>query len=210
MGQFVDFTGRVFDRLTVLRRAPNHDGRVAWTCHCVCGKECVGLAILLRTGMKRSCGCLHSEVTAARNTKHGAAKRGEVTSEFAIWSGMISRCYDPKTTRYPQYGGRGIAVCDEWRTDFAAFLAHVGPRPSSKHSIDRIDNDRGYEPGNVRWATMKEQCRNRRNNHYITIGTETMALAAWLERMGMSEPSYRYRKSKGWTDEKVLTTPPRR
>lgn len=93
---------------------------------------------------------------------HGASSNKEETTEYVIWKGMKQRCSNPKHVAYRMYGGRGITVCERWRVSFTAFYADMGPRPSKGHSIDRIDNERGYEPGNVRWATSDVQGANRR------------------------------------------------
>lgn len=94
--------------------------------------------------------------------QHGAARKGQNTMEFRAWCAAKARCYNSKVDRYPIYGGRGIRMADEWRDDFAAFFAHIGPKPSPKMTLDRIDVDGNYEPGNVRWATAREQRLNQR------------------------------------------------
>lgn len=113
--------------------------------------------------------------------------------EYRAWERMKRRCYDNKFDSYPYYGGRGITVYEPWHNDYEAFLAHVGKRPSSGHSLDRIDNDKGYEPGNVRWATSLEQKNNRRNVYKITYNGETMSLEAWAQRTGISRGTIRKR-----------------
>lgn len=95
-------------------------------------------------------------------TANGDAARGRVAPEYHAWKGMIKRCTNKKNRGWPNYGGRGITVCERWRESYLTFLADVGRRPSSKHSLDRIANDGNYEPGNVRWATRKQQINNRR------------------------------------------------
>ena len=104
-------------------------------------------------------------------------------------------------------GARGIKVCEKWRRSFAAFLFDVGPRPSKVHSIDRINSNGNYEPGNVRWATAVEQAQNRRSNNRLTLNGETMCVAAWARRTGISPNCLISRKEMGWTDERTLTTP---
>lgn len=140
--------------------------------------------------------------------KHGAARSGRWTSEYVAWRGMKARCYMPNFPKFKDYGARGIRICDAWREDFAAFLEHVGPKPSPKHSIERIDNERGYEPGNVRWATPKEQARNRRSSFLVTHAGLTLTVAEWSERTGLPYETLRYRlKYKKWPTERALTAP---
>lgn len=101
------------------------------------------------------------------------------TAEYRIWTNIKTRCLNHRNVRYALYGGRGITICDRWKHSFAAFLADVGRRPSSAHSLDRVDNNRGYEPGNIRWATSVEQNNNRRDNVLIECRGRTQTLAAW-------------------------------
>jgi hypothetical protein len=109
-------------------------------------------------GLTRSCGCLRREASRGRKIRHGRYR----TPEYVSWASAKQRCHNPKYAAFHLYGGRGIRMSDEWRADFAAFLAHIGPRPTKAHSLDRIDTDGNYEPGNVRWATAEEQANNRR------------------------------------------------
>jgi len=136
-----------------------------WLCRCSCGVARLVKSGSLRSGRSKSCGCLSRELVAVRttnrNTKHGLARAGKHHPLFGLWKRMRQRCLDENCDDYPDYGGRGVTVCERWHADFAAFLEDVGPRPSRGHSLDRIDNDRGYEPGNVRWATPVVQARNR-------------------------------------------------
>ena len=123
---------------------------------------------------------------------------------------MLRRCYDPKARGYPNYGGRGIAVHANWRENFQSFLEHVGLRPSPNHEIDRIDNDGHYEPGNVRWATKKQNQRNRRSNSRIRAFGREMCIVEWSEETGISKQLIRTRiNDLGWTPEEALTTPVR-
>ncbi len=147
-----------------------------------------------------------AEATRKRNFRHGFAARGAMSAEYKVWAGMIKRCHNESNPRYADYGGRGIAVADEWRHDFPAFFAHVGPRPSPAHEIDRIDNDRGYAPGNVRWATRIENGRNTRRNVLIEIYGVTKCAAAWDEQCGFpfggKTVLNRYRR--GWRGAELL------
>jgi hypothetical protein len=153
-----DITGRTFGRLTVLRRGENIGDQSGWVCLCTCGKTCHVWRSALVVGRTRSCGCLNAELASARRKTHGQSKG---VREYRIWSGMKARCKNPSAARWKRYGGRGITVCERWQNSFEAFLADMGPCPSPKHSIDRINNDGNYEVGNVRWATPSEQMKNR-------------------------------------------------
>lgn len=123
---------------------------------------------------------------------------------------MKSRCHNPKNHAYKWYGGRGITVCAEWRQSLAAFAAHVGPRPSPEHSIDRIDNSKGYEPGNVRWATVQAQKANRSVVRLVTIGDVTRPAIEWGRLLGLSRKTVWTRLKKGWDPVLAVTHPPSR
>lgn len=136
---------------------------------------------------------------------HGMAR----TSEYRIWTGMKQRCENEKQTGFKDYGGRGIRVCEEWSGEggFELFFAHIGRRPTTRHTVDRIDNSRGYEPGNVRWATRKEQLRNTRRNVFITLDGETLTAAEWIERKGLRRDVVYSRLKKGWDPTEAITRP---
>lgn len=137
--------------------------------------------------------------------RHG--KRG--LPEYQIWLTMKQRCHNPKNKRYPLYGARGITVCQEWRKSFQAFLDYLGPRPSKSLQLDRIDNNKGYEPGNVRWATQVQQVRNRRNNKRYSFQGKNLLIVEWAEETGIPLAVLRSRiLVYQWTVERALTTPP--
>ena len=128
---------------------------------------------------------------------------------FNIWKGIIQRCENPKHTHYPSYGARGIRMCSRWREDFDQFAADLGERPSLDHTIDRIDSDGNYEPGNWRWALPEKQGNNRRDNKVIEHAGERLTQSEWSRRTGLSIQVIAFRLSKGWSIERTLTTPKR-
>lgn len=131
------------------------------------------------------------------------------TKEYRAWCDMKRRCYDPRRPQYHNYGGRGITVCDAWRQSFPQFLADVGPAPSAAHSLDRIDNTKGYTPGNVRWATAKEQGNNVRANVVIIMDGTSKTAAEWAEHVGLHPATLRYRLANGAPPELAIGKPSR-
>lgn len=134
-----------------------------------------------------------------------ATHRMSGTPEYNAWRSMKVRCLNPSNEGYALYGGRGITIYGPWQESFEAFFAHIGRRPSAQHSLDRIDNDGNYEPGNVRWATPREQMNNRNVNRSITYKDETHTVAEWARLRGMSKTLLLYRLNQGWTPERILS-----
>ncbi len=154
--------GERFGRLTVMRESepyvsPGGRVRPRWLCLCDCGIEKVIVVGSLKSGLTKSCGCLVKENTVKRNTTHGNTSH----HLWSVYKGMIQRCTNEKSPNFKYYGGRGITVDPEWVQSFESFVDHIGNRPTLEHSIDRIKNESGYEPGNVRWATKSQQVWNR-------------------------------------------------
>lgn len=170
MARFIDLTGRRFGRLVIkgqahTKRHPGGETSLYWNCQCDCGQTAAVSGRALRGKLTLSCGCFNQEQRIDRHTTHGLAD----SPEYRAWQHLIGRCTNPNDSAYANYGGRGIAVCEEWLQSFEAFYAHVGARPTANHSIDRYpDNDGNYEPGNVRWATRSQQMNNRRPFKLLT------------------------------------------
>lgn len=154
----------------------------------------------------RSSGGLHKECKLCRAGAARAKRTGGSLS--SILQNMIQRCHNHKHPKFHLYGGRGITVCEEWRgrRGEAAFLDHIGPRPSNRHSVDRIDNALGYAPGNVRWATQKQQMQNTRRNRLCSVAGVTLPIAEAKRATGIS--TIRYRLSNGWSERDAVTVPP--
>lgn len=200
----IDITGRVFGRLTAIKLAPNRENtrRRMWLCRCECGKERLFFQSDITSGNTRSCGCLRLD-NPSRLT-HGMTN----TPDYCIWSDMIKRCYNPRHKKYDRYGGRGIQVCDEWKNSFKQFIADVGRRPEPSLTLERIDNDGDYRPDNVRWATRREQARNRSSNNIITFDGKSMSIAAWSDVTGISQGAIWNRiYNCGWSICDALTKP---
>lgn len=200
--------GDVFNRLTVVEYIGlNKSGNRTWRCICECGNETIVTTkdLVSKTKPTISCGCYRRERITEANFIHGET---HVSSEYKTWQSMKRRCYTPNTPRYMDYGGRGITVCDEWKDNFLQFLADMGRRPSSGHSIDRLDNNGPYNPDNCVWASRTQQSRNRRSNHMITYKGETKCLTEWAEQFDIAASTLAARiNTYGWSVEKAFTTP---
>lgn len=162
MRKAIDLVGVSYGNLTVVSRGANtHINKATWNCICSCGNTHNSTASNLKQGKSKSCGCIRSKRTGNLQRTHSDSN----SKEFRSWHAMKTRCLNTKYKRYKDYGGRGITIYLDWITSYASFLAYVGRAPSPKHSIDRIENDGNYEPGNVKWSTPKEQANNRRKRY---------------------------------------------
>ena len=194
-GPYVDRTGQRFGRLTVMSFSHTDDGgHSVWMCKCDCGNEKLIRGTHMTKGGTVSCGCQSLEKLLKMNTTH--QKMG--TPEYKSWSAMKSRCLSPSNIAYPRYGGNGITICGSWlgRNGFEQFLSDMGERPP-KTSLDRIDNNSGYRPDNCRWATHKEQNRNRKSNKTVDINGESMLLVEASEKFGINPQTIAQRIDRG-------------
>lgn len=200
--------GDVFGRLTIIGPGEPYGPRnkTRWYCRCVCGNTILTYASALRQGATRSCGCARRENVAAAMTKHGQSRAGHASGAYKSWRAMMGRCLNPKHTAYPSYGGRGITVCDRWLI-FTNFYSDVGDRPEGS-TLDRIDNDKGYNPDNCRWLSKAEQQRNRRDNVYYEMDGKRRCLTEWCEIYNIPFFRVSCRLGFGWTLREALTAPP--
>ncbi len=189
--------GQRYGRLVAMEFVERgRQGTAHWRFRCDCGKETVTSASRARCGSTRSCGCLHIETATNRgrqNRTHGLG----TTPEYSLWKSMIQRCGNPEDAAFSNYGGRGISVCDRW-LDFETFLSDLGPRPKGM-TLERKNNDAGYSPDNVKWATWKEQSRNKRTSRFMETPWGRMTVAEAAERAGISLNRFKSRMNGGWT-----------
>ncbi len=190
--KLIDLTGERFGKLVVLGRADSKTRRTMWLCKCDCGRESTIDGGNLKAGRQSSCGCIKANKHAAHPLWH-------------IYINIFSRCYNKSNHAFDRYGGRNIVMCQDWKESFDVFVKDIGPRPSLKHSIDRIDSNGNYEPSNCRWATSKIQNRNRRNNVLLTHNGKTQCMTAWAEEVGIAHGLIWVRLKMGWSTEEALS-----
>jgi len=209
MPRVKDLTGRQFFDLTVESRHPqNLHNRAVWVCRCKCGNTRLVVGQDLKKGAIKRCTKCASVYSAAMSsiasTTHGMSD----TSLYNCWSHMKQRTLNPKCKSFPRYGGRGIGICEEWKSDFTAFQKWAienGYSPSL--SLDRIDNDKGYYPENCRWADRTTQQNNRTACHYITVNGETRTVSQWAQKLNIRPTSLNARIRRGWTIEDAVLSP---
>jgi len=208
MPKHIDLTGKKFGKLTALEKI-KINGLYHWKCRCDCGNEKTVVAGNLKRKIKptKSCGCLNNEVPRKGidnpNYKHGNALNGVRSRMLNIWSGMMRRCHDKNDANYPNYGARGIVVCERWQT-FSNFLEDMKDAPVGL-SLDRIDNNKGYSKENCRWATNTQQTRNCRSNVILEHNGAAKPLSVWAEDTGINYFTlYSRIKKLGWNVDKAL------
>ena len=205
MRKAIDLTGQRFGRLRVIERAQsNKNGYPRWLCKCDCGNITTAYGMHLKSGASKSCGCLISEKSRERATKHGLSS----SKIYPIWKSMNQRCTNPNDKRFNNYGARGIKVCDEWKNDFQTFYDWAMANGYADDlTIDRIDVNGNYEPSYCRWATPIEQANNATQNHFITYNGKTQTMAQWAKETGIKYTTIRARiNAYHWDIERALTT----
>jgi len=192
----INCTGKTYGRLKVLSECTKIKGKKRKVlCLCCCGNKTLVYLGHLSAGRTKSCGCLRKEML----TTHGKRK----TQEYEVWINMKRRCFNKNVPEYRNYGNRGITVCVEWENSFETFIRDMGPRPTSSHSIDRIDVNGNYEKSNCKWSTRQEQALNRRNNRIVSYKGEQMPLSKACEMAGINYSSALRRLDRGKDWQKV-------
>lgn len=211
MGKLIDISGQKFGNLLVLE----YLGKERWKCLCDCGNITTSSITSLKSGHKKSCGCLHvksAQQQGIKNIKHGFARELTGTEKlYRTWLNMKARCYNPKRRDYKNYGAKGIQVCDDWKNNFVNFKDWaLNSGYTDGLTIDRIQNDKGYFPHNCRWVTMKQQQRNTTRNHFVTYNGQTKCIAEWESELNMNHGTLATRLKNGWDIEKAFTQPIRK
>lgn len=182
-------------------------GRSWVVCQCECGTFAVVMHQYMYRDDYKSCGCLRAETIGMLRKSHGETSGYEQSPEWTSWMSMIDRCRNENNRAFKDYGGRGIRVCERWQS-YENFIADVGRRPSPEHSIDRIEVNGNYEPGNCRWATYKEQANNKRCNRIIEYDGESKTLSEWVDAIGVVHYKLAWERLRnGWSFEAALKTP---
>ena len=197
---FKDLKGQKFGRWTVIEKYGVYkDGKYKWLCRCDCGTEAPVFSSNLLRGISTSCGCYGRNILGQKTWQHGMSK----TRIFKIWAGIRKRCNNPKMKSYEDYGGRGIKVCERWNS-FQLFYNDMKNGYSDELSLERIDPNGDYEPSNCRWASMKEQARNKRNTKLIELNGKSLTLAEWEDISGVGRSTIAWRIKNGWDIKRAI------
>lgn len=206
MPVLLDITDLRFTRLVAKNRAgKDHKGRNLWLCLCDCGNEKIVQIGALRSGNTKSCGCLDRDLLIERN-KNSATHGKSRTPIYQVWNAMLQRCENEKDQHYPDYGGRGIKVCEAWHT-FENFYADMGDKPGPEYSIERKRVNGDYEPSNCEWATATTQANNRRNSRLYTYKGELGSASQFSRKYNINLSMLEYRLYNGWTIEDAIEKP---
>lgn len=199
----LDLKGKRFHKLLVVEKANNQKHKTMWKCKCDCGNITLVTTSNLNTNRVKSCGCLRIDQLTKRSTTHNQRH----TALYEVWKTMKQRCFNPKNQAYKNYGGRGIVVCDEWKTNFTSFYKWSMENGYKKGlTIDRIDNNKNYCPENCRWADRITQANNSRWNKHIVVNGKDDTLANWIRYFNTTHTKYYARIKKGLSEQEALTT----
>lgn len=201
---FKDLTGETFGKWVVLERSQNDQKQHAmWLCRCECGNTSIVRSADLTHGKSTNCGCVRRDIVGARFRTHGKTRKCRA---YGIWKAIKQRCLYKRHVSRKSYSARGITICDEWKDNFEQFLLDMGECPPGM-TIERIDNDRGYEPENCRWATMSDQCNNKRSNRTLEHNGVKLSMARWARLFGLNYSLLRSRLNLGWDIGRALNEP---
>lgn len=206
---FKDLTRQRFGKLVAIELVKRPPSTSAfWLCHCDCGNTAIVGSYVLRSSKQVSCGCHKTQLAANRTRTHGKSS----TRTYTTWRNIIARCESVGSASYHNYGARSIRICGEWRHDFQSFYDHVSRLKNfgkKGYSLDRIDNDKDYMPGNVQWATRKQQSLNKRSNQRLSYNGKIQTFSEWERELDFPQGIISNRINRyGWSVEKALTTPP--
>lgn len=194
MGRLIERRGERHGRLLVVRYSGTSRSGPRWLCRCECGTETIVIGTNLKSGHTKSCGCLHQD---RQYSTHGRTRGAKMTGVYSVWRSMITRCTNSNVRSWRQYGGRGIRVCDRWRTDYSAFELDMGPRPSGT-SLDRIDVNGHYEPSNCRWASRDTQSLNTRQVFLCDVADRPISLVMIARHLAIPKTTlHRYLQAAG-------------
>jgi hypothetical protein len=196
----IDLTGKVFSRLTVISVGGRKGSKLLWRCSCVCGSTTEVEGRHLRSGAQVSCGCYRSENSRIRSTRHGLGARAS-----QVWRDMLARCYNENCAAYPNYGGRGVTVCDRWRESLLSFVKDMGQPPVGME-LDRRDNNGNYEPDNCRWVTHTVNCSNTRRSVLFEVDGQQVNIPELARRAGINKSTlYDRVRRLGWPLDRALS-----